>query len=182
MSDNQTCPCGAVPCSCKPARLSATQIADTMEMVRYDGDGRSGIIRQLCREIRASWAECAELRAEVGRLKADKALLLEHYNLCIKERDEWRQQHENLLAMYQAEVATSAELQKREREAVDRAEYAASVAAVQAHADHWQSEAMRVSAEVERLRALLRAADVCAHGRESGCCIECSAAGRFVEP
>lgn len=36
--------------------------------------------------------------------------------------------------------------------------------------------------EIVYLRGLLKAADICAHGYVSGCCLECSRAGRFVEP
>jgi hypothetical protein len=35
--------------------------------------------------------------------------------------------------------------------------------------------------KIEDLQRLIRDAGLCAHGKESGCCLDCSRAGRFVD-
>lgn len=45
---------------------------------------------------------------DVKALKKDIGLLLRRLEEMTRDRDEWREQHENLLAIYQAEVGKSA--------------------------------------------------------------------------
>ena len=51
-----------------------------------------------------------------------------------------------------------------------------------AQLDEARKRAIEAEQERDRLRALLVEAGICAHGRESGCCLECSLAGRFCPP
>jgi len=43
--------------------------------------------------------------SRLARLEGDRTMMIRKLDEVTRDRDEWREQHENLLAMYQAEIA-----------------------------------------------------------------------------